>query len=75
MQLSVFYQENRQKQSIYSVLLQKKRSKSVTLKKQNSIYIHCGGDSIEDPPVPIPNTEVKLNYAESTLPATAREDK
>ena len=30
------------------------------------LYSHSGGDSIEDPPVPIPNTEVKLYYAEST---------
>ena len=29
---------------------------------------HSGGDSREDPPVPIPNTEVKLSYAESTWP-------
>ena len=31
------------------------------------------GDEV--PPVPIPNTEVKLNCAESTLLATTREDK
>ena len=29
---------------------------------------HVGDDSREDPPVPIPNTEVKLSYAESTWP-------
>ena len=29
----------------------------------------------EGPPVPIPNTEVKLRRAENTLPATAREDR
>ena len=30
------------------------------------IYDHSGDDGKEDPPVPIPNTEVKLFYAEST---------
>ena len=29
----------------------------------------------EGPPVPIPNTEVKLRRAENTLPVTAREDR
>ena len=42
----------------------------------NSEYIyHCGDDSGEVPPVPIPNTEVKLTCAENTLPETAREDR
>ena len=39
------------------------------------LYNHCGDDSVEDPPVLIPNTEVKLNRAESTCPATGREDR
>ena len=42
---------------------------------ESPLYNHCGDDSVEDPPVPIPNTEVKLNCAESTWLATAREDK
>ena len=29
-------------------------------------YSHSGDDGKEVPPVPIPNTEVKLFYAEST---------
>ena len=41
----------------------------------NLLYNHCGDDSVEDPPVLIPNTEVKLNCAESTWLATAWEDK
>ena len=41
----------------------------------NLLYNHCGDDSVEDPPVLIPNTEVKLNCAESTWPGTAWEDK
>ena len=39
------------------------------------LYNHSGDDSIEDPPVPIPNTEVKLYVAESTCRATDREDR
>ena len=39
------------------------------------LYIHCGDHSEEDPPVLIPNTEVKLFYAESTERETAWEDR
>ena len=39
------------------------------------LYIHCGDDSAEVPPVLIPNTEVKLSCAESTRRATDREDR
>ena len=35
----------------------------------------CGGDSKEDPPVPMPNTEVKLLNADGTWRATARESR
>ena len=35
----------------------------------------CGGDSKEDPPVPMPNTEVKLLNADGTWWATARESR
>ena len=34
-----------------------------------------GVDDAEGPPVPIPNTEVKLSGAENTWLATAREDR
>ena len=34
--------------------------------ERTQIYNHSGDDGKEDPPVPIPNTEVKLFYAEST---------
>ena len=34
-----------------------------------------GGNGIEDPPVPIPNTEVKLNCVDGTWRATARESR
>ena len=30
------------------------------------LYNHSGDNEVEDPPVPIPNTEVKLYVAEST---------
>ena len=36
---------------------------------------HCGDYDAKDPPVLIPNTEVKLCSAESTWLDTAREDK
>ena len=45
------------------------------LDERSSLYSHCGGYGGEDPPVLIPNTEVKLSCAESTLRATAREDR
>ena len=35
----------------------------------------AGADDVEDPPVPIPNTEVKLDCAESTWLETTREDR
>ena len=40
-----------------------------------SLYNHSGDDSIEDPPVLIPNTEVKLDNAQSTWLDTAWEDR
>ena len=38
-------------------------------------YNHSGDYSRKEPPVPIPNTEVKLSYAESTCRDTDREDR
>ena len=35
----------------------------------------AGVDDGEVPPVPIPNTEVKLIYVENTWPVTARKDR
>ena len=34
------------------------------------LYNHSGDDCREVPPVPIPNTEVKLSYAKGTLRVT-----
>ena len=34
-----------------------------------------GADDAKDPPVPIPNTEVKLGRADNTWMATSREDR
>ena len=42
------------------------KEKNVCILWKHSVYNHSGDDSKEDPPVPIPNTEVKLFYAEST---------
>ena len=35
---------------------------------------HSGDNGDEDPPVPIPNTEVKLVYGESSWPSKVRKD-
>ena len=39
------------------------------------VYNHSGDYGRKVPPVPIPNTEVKLSYAESTCRDTGREDR
>jgi hypothetical protein len=39
----------------------------------NLLKIQCGGDGEKDTPVPMPNTEVKLLYAESSWWVTACE--
>ena len=57
-----------------SVLLTERKNR-IYLGVKSKLYSHCGGYGGEDPPVLIPNTEVKLSCAESTLWATAREDR
>ena len=42
---------------------------------ESSLSTIVGVDGGEGPPVPIPNTEVKLTSADNTLRATAREDR
>ena len=54
MQLSVFERRLNKRYSCYQA------------EKSNNEYNDSGDDGKEDPPVPIPNTEVKLFYAEST---------
>ena len=49
--------------------------KCVKGKKLNIYKLIVGVDDAEGPPVPIPNTEVKLSSAENTWLATAREDR
>ena len=41
---------------------------------QGSRILEVGVTNAEDPPVPIPNTEVKLCSGENTLRETVRED-
>ncbi len=38
-------------------------------------FIHCGGNGLGVPPVPIPNTEVKTFSADGTWLDTARESR
>ena len=49
-----------------------KPSQIICIYAGNGLYNHCGGNSEEVPPVLMPNTEVKLFYAEGTWLATAR---
>ena len=43
--------------------------------RKGFVYSHSGDNGRKDPPVPIPNTEVKLSRAESTCRDTDREDR
>ena len=45
------------------------------LKVQGALKRESGEDDVEVPPVPIPNTEVKLHCADDTWWATARESR
>ena len=47
---------------------------SIVLERETQKLI-VGVDDAEGPPVPIPNTEVKLSGAENTWLATARENR
>ena len=49
--------------------------KCVKGKKLNIYKLIVGVDDAEGPPVPIPNTEVKLSGAENTWLVTARENR
>ena len=49
--------------------------KEVVIQKKVKNVKKVGVDDAEGPPVPIPNTEVKLSGAENTWLATAREDR
>ena len=42
---------------------------------RKSFNTMTGADDAKDPPVPIPNTEVKLGRADNTWMATSREDR
>ena len=59
--------------------MQAPKRKTVLTKRRKCVIINivrkCGGDSKEDPPVPMPNTEVKLLNADDTWRVTARESR
>ena len=59
--------------AIISLLLEAKRLLTYIDGSTPSLIV--GIDCREGPPVPIPNTEVKLTYADNTWRATAREDR
>ena len=50
----------------------KKLQRNVELNELFSQVIYCGGYSGEDPPLPIPNREVKLTHADGTDPPVGR---
>ena len=63
-----------------------KQSQGNEIKNQRNASEHClvlkvqtfeksGDDSKEDPPVPMPNTEVKLFHVDDTWRGTARESR
>jgi hypothetical protein len=50
-------------------------SEEPKVKTTRDVLIVSGGNGGEDPPVPIPNTEVKLSSAENTWGANPWEDR
>ena len=61
------------KGAIIAKLLEAERL--LTIKDGEEPSKRVGIDCCEGPPVPIPNTEVKLTCADNTWRATAREDR
>ena len=47
----------------------------IIIKSSKSDEKIVGVDDVEGPPVPMPNTEVKLDSAENTRMVTSREDR
>ena len=56
----------RERRFVFGKRVAGKRRLKTYVYRESGIYNHSGDDGKEDPPVPIPNTEVKLFYAEST---------
>ncbi len=63
MQLSVFAHIC---ESFYMALSGETFKATPYMRGATRLYNHSGDNGVEDPPVPIPNTEVKLYCAEST---------
>ena len=57
------------------MLKQKERGLKKARKAKKNSYIFSGDNDSEEPPVPIPNTEVKLTDAENTCEIPCWEDK
>ena len=47
----------------------------MSIQTEDTEFSAVGVDGVEGPPVPIPNTVVKLNRAENTRRAASREDR
>ena len=73
---STFADEREQNRERYSVLrvLPQRKEKSVPASNSSKESV-AGADDDEDPPVPMPNTVVKLVCAEDTWMATSRENR
>ena len=65
-------EEQPRKQMIHKETTDKSRVTESSLSSYLSQDIYCGGYSGEDPPLPIPNREVKLTIADGTAPPGGR---
>ena len=65
-------EEQPRKQMIHKETTDKSRVTDSSLSSYLSQDIYCGGYSGEDPPLPIPNREVKLTIADGTAPPGGR---
>ena len=55
--------------------MHRRRENKVVIRKDEDLMIISGDDSEGEPPVPMPNTEVKPFNADNTWLETAREDR
>ena len=58
-----------------SIFKEKREGKEIVLGEEPKARSEAGADDAKVPPVPIPNTEVKLGCAEDTWLETTRENR